>query len=233
MKVDFDIELVQDDEQGIPFDAVKAGQELTVTLDESSGAGVLRCATAAGVELGVVPASAARQLQGALRVTVRSVKKRPDAPEKLAAVQARAVPAAAADAAKGGGGGSGSVAVGVGAGPQQQQQQEQQQGQQQQQPAPAARRDDPSGFAVTVSQLRRLADDRSVALTLQDARLQELLLRIDGAPDRERALEAALEQEPFRRFADSVLAALGDGEGGAGGGGGSKGVGRLPELAQG
>jgi hypothetical protein len=103
------------------------------------------------------------------------------------------------------------------------------------------------------------ADDPSVALTLKDERLQQLLLQIDGAPDREKvhstwddarahpaerplqqllclsfhstrpavhalrqapcqplilphcaclplqALEVALAQEPFQKFADQVL----------------------------
>lgn len=201
MKVDFEIELDDAEGQGIPADAVKPGQELAVALDADSGA--LRCTTAAGVALGSVPAAAARQLQGALRVTVRSVKKRPDAPDRLAAVQARAVPAdggaTAGGAAAAGGGPQHQQAAGAAA-------------------AAAPPPDDPSGYAVTVAQLRRLAEDKDVVSTLQDPRLQELLLAIDGAGDREKALAAALEREPFRRFADGVLAALGGGGEGAGAG---------------
>jgi hypothetical protein len=89
-KVDFDIELAADAD--ISTDSVRPGQELNVAADEAAG-GQLRCSTAGGVALGAVPAAAARQLYGALRVTVRSVKKRPDAPDKVAGIQARAVPA--------------------------------------------------------------------------------------------------------------------------------------------
>jgi hypothetical protein len=64
-KVDFDIELATD-------------------ADSS---------TADGLVLGVMPESAARQLRGAIRVTVRSIKKRQDVPGKVLAIQARAVPA--------------------------------------------------------------------------------------------------------------------------------------------
>jgi hypothetical protein len=136
-KVDFDIALVQDAD--ISVDSIKPGQELSVEFDESSGQ--MRCCTAAdGLLLGSVPDAAARQLHGSFRITVRSVKKKPDDALKVAGVQARAV------AADGGGGGGG--------GAQQQQQQHTQH--QQRQAAAAAQPDDPSGFAVTVSQLQRL-----------------------------------------------------------------------------
>jgi hypothetical protein len=57
---------------------------------------------------------------------------------------------------------------------------------------------------------RRAADDPATVLKLRDERLQQLLLKIDGAADREKALEQALEQEPFREFADSVLGLIAD-----------------------
>ncbi|GBF90873.1 hypothetical protein Rsub_03727 [Raphidocelis subcapitata] len=187
-KVDFDVELGA--EVDVPASSLKPGQELVVALDEESGE--LRVTTADGAALGVVPAAAARQLSGALRVTVRSVKKRADDPSKLAGVQARAVPAEAA------------------AGPSSQQQHQHQQ--QRVGAAGEPHAEDPSGFAVTVSQLQRLAGDPATVLTLQDERLQQLLLQIDQAPDREKALSEALSQEPFRAFADSVTALLAEGK---------------------
>jgi hypothetical protein len=89
-KVDFDIELATDAD--ISTDSVKPGQELSVAADKAAG-GQLRCSTADGLVLGVMPESAARQLRGAIRVTVRSIKKRQDVPGKVLAIQARAVPA--------------------------------------------------------------------------------------------------------------------------------------------
>jgi len=280
-KVDFDVIIAQDTD--ISVTSIKPGQELTVALDERSGS--LRCCTADGALLGTVPDSVARQLHGGIRVTVRSVKKQVDAPDKVAGVQARAVPADPAAAA-----GRSAAAAASQAAPQQPQRQ---------QAAPIVQPDDPSGFAVTVSQLQQLgvcnqertvwafevleatacgaapfvasassspltlllsrfdlctvslftaADNPAMVLTLRDERLQQLLLRIDNAPDRAKvrdrgggeacrrgippvflhalcvddatptsphptrclarhaqALEQALEQEPFRNFADQVL----------------------------
>jgi hypothetical protein len=99
-KVDFDIELSA--ELDLPASSLRPGQELGVALDAESGE--LRVTTADGAALGRVPPAAARQLSSALRVTVRSVKKRADDPSKLAGVQARAVPAEAEAGARACGG---------------------------------------------------------------------------------------------------------------------------------
>lgn len=105
-KVDFDIDIAADAD--ISADSVKPGHELSVAADEASGQ--LRCSTADGLLLGAMPPSAAQQLRGAIRVTVRSVKKQPDAPGKVAGIQARAVPleaGARGALARAGGGASG------------------------------------------------------------------------------------------------------------------------------
>jgi hypothetical protein len=44
-----------------------------------------------------------------------------------------------------------------------------------------------------------------IRLALQDERLQSLLLKIDSAPNRETALQQALQQPAFREFADAVI----------------------------
>jgi hypothetical protein len=95
LKVDFDVVLMQD--ATLAVDSVRPGQQLVVALDAESGQ--LQCSTADGLVLGTVPAAAARQLHGGIHVTVRSVKKDPVTPDRLAAVQARAVAAEAAGAA--------------------------------------------------------------------------------------------------------------------------------------
>jgi len=68
--------------------------------------------------------------------------------------------------------------------------------------------DDDSGFLLSRQQLGALAGDAGVRAALGDARLQALLSRVDGAADREAALEAALRGDEFRGFADTLLALL-------------------------
>eukprot|EP00877_Chromochloris_zofingiensis_P001161 jgi/Chrzof1/11045/Cz05g21170.t1 len=68
--------------------------------------------------------------------------------------------------------------------------------------------EDPSGYAVTVAQLTNLASNEDMAITLKDERLQQRILEIDNAPNREQALKIALQEGDFRQFADQVLGLL-------------------------
>lgn len=68
--------------------------------------------------------------------------------------------------------------------------------------------DDPAGFTLTTTELERLAYNEEFRTTLGDKRLQELLLKIDSAPNREQALKQALEGADFREFADRMLSVM-------------------------
>ncbi|WIA09357.1 hypothetical protein OEZ85_008764 [Tetradesmus obliquus] len=68
--------------------------------------------------------------------------------------------------------------------------------------------DDPAGFTLTTTELERLAYNEEFRTTLGDKRLQELLLKIDSAPNREQALKQALESADFREFADRMLSVM-------------------------
>ncbi|WIA09358.1 hypothetical protein OEZ85_008764 [Tetradesmus obliquus] len=70
--------------------------------------------------------------------------------------------------------------------------------------------DDPE--AVSSVQIRlsyqTAAYNEEFRTTLGDKRLQELLLKIDSAPNREQALKQALESADFREFADRMLSVM-------------------------
>eukprot|EP00878_Enallax_costatus_P005704 GHUV01005981.1.p1 GENE.GHUV01005981.1~~GHUV01005981.1.p1 ORF type:complete len:180 (+),score=37.87 GHUV01005981.1:185-724(+) len=80
------------------------------------------------------------------------------------------------------------------------------------QPQPLAQAEapaeDPAGFTLTTTELERLAYNEDVRTTLKDTRLQQLLLKIDGAANREQALKQALELPQFREFADTMLSIM-------------------------
>lgn len=72
----------------------------------------------------------------------------------------------------------------------------------QQAPAPA---DDPTGFSLTTTELEQLAYNDEIRKTLGDKRLQDVLLKVDGAANREQALQQAMDNPDFRDFADKML----------------------------
>lgn len=62
------------------------------------------------------------------------------------------------------------------------------------------------GFALTHSQLQHVACDDDLRRMLRDPRLQAVIREIDGAGNRERALQLALDGDPaFQQFSDQLI----------------------------
>ena len=68
---------------------------------------------------------------------------------------------------------------------------------------------------LTPEQLGRLGESEAVRRAVKDTRLQELVRTIDNGDDKSRlrALEAAMRNEDFARFVQTMLEAVGDGDG--------------------
>jgi hypothetical protein len=66
------------------------------------------------------------------------------------------------------------------------------------------------GWILNQRQLSALRRSEKVIHALGDESLQKLLLEIDSADDRQKALAAAINSDPrFAQFADTILSAIG------------------------
>ena len=72
-----------------------------------------------------------------------------------------------------------------------------------------APQDDPNRIVVREEEFVKLARTPAIRAALRDSRLQRILLRIDGAEDREGTLRRAMNNPEFRSFINDMLLTMG------------------------